>query len=86
MQGVKVAALEREFGAAVVAPALEAVERLAEAGLVVFDGGDGSAVRAGTAAVERCLSGVFGAGGARGGDGPASAEVVCISQGRIDAL
>jgi oxygen-independent coproporphyrinogen-3 oxidase len=37
--GVSVAALEREFGAAVVAPAMEAVARLAEGGLVVFDGG-----------------------------------------------
>jgi oxygen-independent coproporphyrinogen-3 oxidase len=36
--GVEVAALEREFGCAMVAPALEAVERLAEAGLIVSDG------------------------------------------------
>jgi oxygen-independent coproporphyrinogen-3 oxidase len=36
--GVEVAALEREFGEAAVAPALKAVERLAEAGLVVSDG------------------------------------------------
>ncbi len=36
--GVNVASLEREFGAAMVAPAMEAAERLAEAGLVVFDG------------------------------------------------
>ncbi|MFZ1087266.1 MAG: radical SAM family heme chaperone HemW [Terracidiphilus sp.] len=36
--GVEVAALEREFGAEMLAPALKAVERLAEAGLVVFDG------------------------------------------------
>lgn len=36
--GVEVAALAREFGRAMVAPALTAVERLAEAGLVDFDG------------------------------------------------
>jgi oxygen-independent coproporphyrinogen-3 oxidase len=36
--GVKVAAVEREFGPAMAAPALQAVEQLAEAGLVVFDG------------------------------------------------
>jgi oxygen-independent coproporphyrinogen-3 oxidase len=36
--GVGVAALEREFGAAMVAPALKAVEKLAEAGLVVSNG------------------------------------------------
>jgi oxygen-independent coproporphyrinogen-3 oxidase len=37
-EGVEVAALEREFGPAMVAPALEAVARLVEAGLVVSDG------------------------------------------------
>ncbi|MGA3372569.1 MAG: radical SAM family heme chaperone HemW [Terracidiphilus sp.] len=36
--GVSVAALEREFGAETVAPAMQAVARLAEAGLVLFDG------------------------------------------------
>jgi oxygen-independent coproporphyrinogen-3 oxidase len=36
--GVEVAALEREFGRAIVSPALKAVERLVEAGLVVSDG------------------------------------------------
>jgi oxygen-independent coproporphyrinogen-3 oxidase len=36
--GVEVAAVEQEFGRAVVAPALQAVERLVEAGLVVSDG------------------------------------------------
>lgn len=36
--GVEVAAVEREFGRALVAPALEAVERLAEAGLLATDG------------------------------------------------
>jgi len=36
--GVEVAALEREFGAAMVAPALEAVGRLVEAGLVASGG------------------------------------------------
>lgn len=35
--GVNVAAVEREFGRAMVAPALMAVERLVEAGLVVSD-------------------------------------------------
>jgi oxygen-independent coproporphyrinogen-3 oxidase len=37
--GVEVAAVQREFGAAMVAPALEAAARLAEDGLVVFDNG-----------------------------------------------
>jgi oxygen-independent coproporphyrinogen-3 oxidase len=36
--GVEAAAVEREFGPAMVALALKAVRRLAEAGLVVFDG------------------------------------------------
>ncbi|MGD0546346.1 MAG: radical SAM family heme chaperone HemW [Terracidiphilus sp.] len=36
--GVEVAALEREFGSAMLAPALTAVARLVEAGLVDFDG------------------------------------------------
>jgi oxygen-independent coproporphyrinogen-3 oxidase len=36
--GVNVAAVEREFGRAMAAPALKAVKRLAEAGLLVFDG------------------------------------------------
>jgi oxygen-independent coproporphyrinogen-3 oxidase len=36
--GVNVAAVEREFGRAMVAPALKVAERLAEAGLLVFDG------------------------------------------------
>ncbi len=36
--GVEVAALQREFGPAMVAPALAAVARMVEAGLVVFDG------------------------------------------------
>ena len=36
--GVDVAAVQREFGRAMVAPALEAVTRLVEAGLVVSDG------------------------------------------------
>jgi oxygen-independent coproporphyrinogen-3 oxidase len=36
--GVNVAAVEGEFGQAMAAPALKAVERLAEAGLLVFDG------------------------------------------------
>jgi oxygen-independent coproporphyrinogen-3 oxidase len=36
--GVEVAAVERKFGAAMVAPALEAVARLVEAGLLVSDG------------------------------------------------
>jgi oxygen-independent coproporphyrinogen-3 oxidase len=36
--GVEVAALEREFGAAIVAPALEIVKRLAADGLLHFDG------------------------------------------------
>jgi oxygen-independent coproporphyrinogen-3 oxidase len=36
--GVEVAGLEREFGSAIVAPALKAVEKLAEAALVDFDG------------------------------------------------
>jgi oxygen-independent coproporphyrinogen-3 oxidase len=36
--GVEVAALEREFGAAMVAPALKTVEKLAEDGLIVSDG------------------------------------------------
>jgi oxygen-independent coproporphyrinogen-3 oxidase len=36
--GVNVAAVEREFGRAMVAPALKAAERLAEAGLLVIDG------------------------------------------------
>jgi oxygen-independent coproporphyrinogen-3 oxidase len=36
--GVEVAALEREFGCLMEAPALQAVERLVEAGLVVSDG------------------------------------------------
>jgi oxygen-independent coproporphyrinogen-3 oxidase len=33
-----VAALEREFGAAMVAPALEAVRRMAEDGLLLWNG------------------------------------------------
>jgi oxygen-independent coproporphyrinogen-3 oxidase len=37
-EGVEVAAVEREFGPAMVAPALKVVRRLAKAGLVVFDG------------------------------------------------
>ncbi len=37
-QGVEIAALEREFGADLLAPALAAVARLAETGLVVSDG------------------------------------------------
>jgi coproporphyrinogen III oxidase-like Fe-S oxidoreductase len=37
--GVEIAALEREFGAAMVAPALDAVARLVEAGLLFSDGG-----------------------------------------------
>ena len=37
-EGVEVAAVEREFGPAMAAPALKVVRRLAEAGLVVFDG------------------------------------------------
>jgi oxygen-independent coproporphyrinogen-3 oxidase len=36
--GVEVAAVEREFGAAMVAPALKAVARLVEAGLLISDG------------------------------------------------
>jgi oxygen-independent coproporphyrinogen-3 oxidase len=36
--GVEVAAVEREFGSTMVAPALKAVERLVEAGLVVSEG------------------------------------------------
>jgi oxygen-independent coproporphyrinogen-3 oxidase len=36
--GVEVAAVEREFGPAMVAPALKVVARLVEAGLLVFDG------------------------------------------------
>jgi oxygen-independent coproporphyrinogen-3 oxidase len=36
--GVNVAAVEREFGAAMVAPALQAVARLVAAGLLVFNG------------------------------------------------
>jgi oxygen-independent coproporphyrinogen-3 oxidase len=36
--GIDVAAMEREFGAALVAPALEAVARLAEIGLLTSDG------------------------------------------------
>jgi oxygen-independent coproporphyrinogen III oxidase len=36
--GVDVAAVEQEFGRAMAAPALEAVERLVEVGLLVFDG------------------------------------------------
>jgi oxygen-independent coproporphyrinogen-3 oxidase len=36
--GANVAAVEREFGRGMVAPALKAVKRLAEAGLLVFDG------------------------------------------------
>jgi len=36
--GVEVAAMEQEFGCAMVAPALKAVERLVEDGLVVSDG------------------------------------------------
>jgi oxygen-independent coproporphyrinogen-3 oxidase len=36
--GVNVSAVEREFGQAIVAPALEVVRRLAADGLVVFDG------------------------------------------------
>jgi oxygen-independent coproporphyrinogen-3 oxidase len=36
--GVNVASLEREFGAEMVASAMEAAGRMAEAGLVVFDG------------------------------------------------
>jgi oxygen-independent coproporphyrinogen-3 oxidase len=36
--GVEVAAIEREFGAAMVAPALKAVERMAGAGLVTSNG------------------------------------------------
>ena len=36
--GVNVAAVEQEFGRAMTASALEAVERLVEAGLLVFDG------------------------------------------------
>ena len=37
--GVEIAAVEREFGPALVAPALDAVTRLAEAGLLVSDNG-----------------------------------------------
>jgi oxygen-independent coproporphyrinogen-3 oxidase len=37
--GLNVAAIEREFGSEIVAPALNAVERLADAGLVSFEGG-----------------------------------------------
>ena len=37
--GVEVAALEREFGSQMVAPALDVVRRLAEDGLLLFDGG-----------------------------------------------
>jgi oxygen-independent coproporphyrinogen-3 oxidase len=36
--GVEVAALQQEFGSAMVAPAIEAVTRLVEAGLLAFDG------------------------------------------------
>jgi oxygen-independent coproporphyrinogen-3 oxidase len=36
--GVEIAALEREFGASMVAPAMETADRLAEAGLLVSDG------------------------------------------------
>jgi oxygen-independent coproporphyrinogen-3 oxidase len=36
--GVEIAAVEREFGRAMAAPAIEAVARLAEAGLLAFDG------------------------------------------------
>ena len=36
--GIEVAAVEREFGRAMVAPALKAVERLVDTGLVVSDG------------------------------------------------
>jgi oxygen-independent coproporphyrinogen-3 oxidase len=36
--GVDVAAMEREFGPAIVAPALKVVDRLAEAGLLTSDG------------------------------------------------
>ena len=36
--GVEVASLEREFGRSAVAPALESVHRLAETGLLTFDG------------------------------------------------
>jgi coproporphyrinogen III oxidase-like Fe-S oxidoreductase len=37
--GVEVGALEQEFGAERIAPALEVVKRLAEDGLLIFDGG-----------------------------------------------
>jgi oxygen-independent coproporphyrinogen-3 oxidase len=37
--GVETAALEREFGSAAVAPALEVVARMVEAGLLTFDAG-----------------------------------------------
>ena len=36
--GVEIAALEREFGASMVAPAMETADRMAEAGLLVSDG------------------------------------------------
>jgi oxygen-independent coproporphyrinogen-3 oxidase len=36
--GVEVAALQREFGSAMAAPALEVVSRLVETGLLDFDG------------------------------------------------
>jgi oxygen-independent coproporphyrinogen-3 oxidase len=36
--GVEITVLQREFGAAIMAPALKSVERLTEAGLVVSDG------------------------------------------------
>ena len=48
--GVDVAALEREFGAEMVAGAMEAVERLVEDGLLSFGRQDGSADGAGTVA------------------------------------
>jgi oxygen-independent coproporphyrinogen III oxidase len=38
-EGVDVAALEREFGHTMVAPAMEAVSRLVKDGLLIFDGG-----------------------------------------------
>ena len=63
--GVSVATLQREFGAEMVeGRALQVVARLAKDGLLISDGKTGSADCARTAAVEQCISGVSGAGGA----------------------
>ena len=60
--GVAIAALEREFGSAMVAPALETAKRLAADGLLSCDGEHRAPDGAGTDAVERCVSGVSGCG------------------------